>query len=79
MFVFQDLEIAADFEVERSTAEVFERLHATGHAQVTVPHNPGYLIFAPQLLCDDRACVVRLLNISCGRDDGESVACNKEG
>ena len=69
MFVAQDLEIAADFNIQTSSAHLFDKLLSIGHLQVLAPHSPGYMMFVPHHLFNDRPCIIQLLNVSCGHDD----------
>ena len=69
LFIAQDLEIAADFNLTTNTNDLFARLLETGHVQVLAPHSPEYMIFVPGRIASEPTYVIQLLNVSCGHDD----------
>ena len=65
----KDLEIAAAFHIAVSGTELLVKLQETNHVRVKAPHSAGYMTFVPFRISSDKKQILKLLNISCGRED----------
>ncbi|XP_061167485.1 mitogen-activated protein kinase kinase kinase 4-like [Saccostrea echinata] len=66
----KDLEIAADFNIAVTTVELLAKLKTTNFVMVNFASNdPGYLVFIPSRIADNRHLILQLLNVTCGRED----------
>ncbi|KAK3098006.1 hypothetical protein FSP39_015240 [Pinctada imbricata] len=65
----KDLEIASDFNIAVTTIELLAQLKTTNHVMVYASSDPGYLMFIPQHIRDNRYMILQLLNVTCGRED----------
>ncbi|XP_023342644.1 mitogen-activated protein kinase kinase kinase 4 isoform X2 [Eurytemora carolleeae] len=64
----KDLEVSAEFSMSRSTEDVLNRLHHTGHVQVIAPHSRQHLIFIPNSIKNKEDHILQLLDMHCGQD-----------
>ncbi|XP_065928516.1 mitogen-activated protein kinase kinase kinase 4-like [Magallana gigas] len=66
----KDLEIAADFNIAVTTVELLAKLKTANFVMVNFSTNdPGYLMFIPSRIADNRRLILQLLNVTCGRED----------
>ncbi|XP_041352279.1 mitogen-activated protein kinase kinase kinase 4-like [Gigantopelta aegis] len=65
----KDLEIAADFNISVTIAELLNKLQETGHVRLYAPLSAGYLLFIPNRIISNKRLILQLLNVTCGREE----------
>ncbi|KAK7497186.1 hypothetical protein BaRGS_00011480 [Batillaria attramentaria] len=70
----KDMEIAADFNVTVTTAELFDKLKETEHVRVRAPVSAGYMMFVPKRIINNKRLILVLLNVTSGREDSSHWA-----
>ncbi|RWS06909.1 mitogen-activated protein kinase kinase kinase 4-like protein [Dinothrombium tinctorium] len=75
----KDLEIAAEFRILTSTQVLLQKLKETGHIRVIAPNCINYLMFVPNYMQGNEACIWQLVDITSGGRYVETSDCDSYG